>query len=121
MSKDNKNVNIIDELFLELKTANGKAKAASLNYNKLLEEITEVERQRATNTNRITSPTIAKQLKDNRLENDKELASYYSSYTFWTSEVTRISALLQGTLAVKHLKRLVMGETVSPPSIYPHR
>lgn len=105
-------MNIANKLYMEMIEASKRAKIAAHKYNKLKEEIQAVERKVAANTKRVTSPAIATQKLDDRLDRDRELKSFYSAYTFWTSEVNRISALIQGTLAAKRLSVLI-GETDS--------
>lgn len=103
MSLNQKSIQI---LFDEMISANKKCKLASIDYNKLDAELTFVEKDDAKRFKGLTEADVKERLR-RRKEKDEELKSFYNKYSFWSGEVQRISALLQGIEAYGKLKLMV--------------
>lgn len=93
---------IIIELFEEMTEANRKAKEASLQYNRLVEEI-EISEQKSGERRGMTRSIIQQNIRT-RTDTDFELKSLYNRYTFWAGEVQRISALFKAIESYKSLR-----------------
>ena len=94
----------LDALIWELNEANKKATQASDDFNEAVAAITEYEQARAKRDG-ITSSIIVESIIGSRKQKSTILEDLSSTQKFFSSEVLRISALLQGILAYDELTK----------------